>query len=74
MPLPRGNIRYVNTHPQVAARVRPDVQGRLDAIASALAARVPGSKGMTRSDALRAVIERGVVAMEAELGLVAATK
>jgi hypothetical protein len=54
---------------QVAARVSPDVPDRLEAIAAALP-RMPGNpKPLTRSDALRAVIDRGLPAMETELNI-----
>ena len=52
----------------VSGRVTPSAIPRLDRIAAALTARVPGSK-LRRSDALRAAIERGVEVLEAELGI-----
>jgi hypothetical protein len=52
----------------LALRVQPSVAAKLDRIAAALTTRVPGSN-LRRADALRAVLERGVEALEAELGI-----
>lgn len=52
----------------VGGRVLPSVLPRLDRIAEVLTSRVPGSS-LKRSDALRAAIERGVEALERELGI-----
>ena len=51
---------------QVGTRVREETIERVDRLIPRLAARVPGAD-FTRSDALRAAIERGVEVLEAEL-------
>lgn len=51
---------------QVSARIPAALAERLDAVAAALAARVPGMT-FRRSDALRAAVERGLEALEAEI-------
>jgi len=51
---------------QVGTRVRQETIERVDRLVPRLAARIPGAD-FTRSDALRAVIERGVEVLEVEL-------
>lgn len=51
----------------VATRLRPDTIARVDMLLPRLAARMPGAADFTRSDAIRAAVERGVEALEAEL-------
>ena len=52
----------------LSLRVQPSVAAKLGRIAAALTTRVPGSN-LRRADALRAVMERGIGALEAELGI-----
>lgn len=52
----------------VSARILPATVERLDRIAAELGRRRPGEV-VKRSDALRASVERGVDAMERELGI-----
>lgn len=52
----------------VSGRILPSTVERLDRIAEALSERLPG-RPLKRSDAIRAAIEKGVEALERELGL-----
>ena len=53
----------------VSGRVLPATVRRLDRIVEVLTARRPGEV-VKRADALRAAVERGVEALERELGIV----
>lgn len=66
-PVSRVTVETMGTV-QVSARVREDIAPRLDVIAERLCALLPGGQ-IQRSDALRAVIEKGVEVMEASLGI-----
>lgn len=57
--------------PKITTSVRLDeeMQERLDAIAKAMADRVYGDP-LTRSSAIRVAIQKGIEALEADLGLV----
>jgi predicted transcriptional regulator len=54
--------------PNTSVRLDDDSTARLDRIAEKLTARTPGAK-MRRSDAIRVALERGMAALEGELGI-----
>lgn len=52
----------------ITTRVESAMVSRIDRLVARMAARLPrGAGSLTRSDALRAAVERGVAALEAEL-------
>jgi predicted transcriptional regulator len=51
----------------ISVRIDDELVDRLDELAKVLSARAAGA-GMSRSNAVRVALERGVEALEAELG------
>jgi ribosomal protein S9 len=54
---------------KAACLVANGVLGRLDAVAEKLAAKITGGGSLSRSQAMRAVLMRGLLSYEDELGL-----
>lgn len=67
----RAVIQIVTPAPgttQINARIPSELVDRLDALAEAMTAAVPGAK-LTRSDALRAALEHGLPDLEQKYGV-----
>lgn len=64
----RGIQRIAMTEKPIAIRFTDEMLARFERVAEALAIRAAGTR-VTRSDAIRAAAERGLVELETELGL-----